>query len=65
MWGAFLDERTGLSFARVTVSRNESVVSVYNIFIFTCYYRSRDSLVGIATGYGVDDQGGGREFESR
>jgi hypothetical protein len=28
------------------------------------YQRSRDSSVGIATGYGLDDQEG-REFESR
>jgi hypothetical protein len=28
------------------------------------YRRSRDSSVGIATGYGLDDQGR-REFESR
>jgi hypothetical protein len=27
--------------------------------------RSRDSSAGIATGYGLDDQGRGREFESR
>jgi hypothetical protein len=36
MWSVLSDERTGLSFARVTVSSNESVVSVYNLQ-FTCY----------------------------
>jgi hypothetical protein len=34
------------------------------IFVSNCSYRSRDSSVGIATGYGLDDQGE-REFESR
>jgi hypothetical protein len=36
MWGALSDERTGLSFARVTVSSNKSVVSMYSLH-FTCY----------------------------
>jgi hypothetical protein len=36
MWGALSDERMGLSFARVTVSSNKSVVSVYNLY-FTYY----------------------------
>jgi hypothetical protein len=36
MWGALSDERTGLLFARVTVSSNKSVVSMYNLH-FTCY----------------------------
>jgi hypothetical protein len=36
MWGALSDERTGLSFARVTVSSNKSVVRMYNLH-FTCY----------------------------
>jgi hypothetical protein len=35
-WGALSDERTGLSFARVTVSSNKFVVIMYN-FYFTCY----------------------------
>jgi hypothetical protein len=35
-WGALYDERTHLSFARVTVSSNKSVVSMYNLH-FTCY----------------------------
>jgi hypothetical protein len=35
-WGALSDERTDLSFARVTVSSNKSVVSMYNLH-FTCY----------------------------
>jgi hypothetical protein len=35
MWGALSDERTGLSFVRVTVSSNKSVVSLYNLH-FTC-----------------------------
>jgi hypothetical protein len=35
MWGALSDERTGLSFARITVSSNKSVVSMYNLhFIY-------------------------------
>jgi hypothetical protein len=37
MWGALSDERTGLSFARVTVSSNKSVVSMYNICIYNIY----------------------------
>jgi hypothetical protein len=36
MWGAVTEERTGLSFVRVTVSSNKSVVSMYNLH-FTCY----------------------------
>jgi hypothetical protein len=36
MWGALSDERTGLSFARVTISSSKSVVSMYNLH-FTCY----------------------------
>jgi hypothetical protein len=31
MWDALSDERTGLSFARVTVSSNKSVVSTYSL----------------------------------
>jgi hypothetical protein len=37
MWGALSDERTGMSFASVTVSSNKSVVSMYNLH-FTYYY---------------------------
>jgi hypothetical protein len=36
MWGALSDDWTGLSFARVTVSSNKSVVSMYNLH-FICY----------------------------
>jgi hypothetical protein len=36
MWGTPSDERMGLLFARVTVSSNKSVVSMYNLH-FTCY----------------------------
>jgi hypothetical protein len=36
MLGAISDERTGLSFARVTLSTNKSVVSMYNLH-FTCF----------------------------
>jgi hypothetical protein len=36
MWGSLSDERTGLSFARVTVRSSKSVVSMYNLH-FTCY----------------------------
>jgi hypothetical protein len=36
MWSALSDERTGLLFARVTVSSNKSVVSMYNLY-FTRY----------------------------
>jgi hypothetical protein len=36
MWGARSDERTGLSFPKVTVSSNKSVASMY-ILHFTCY----------------------------
>jgi hypothetical protein len=31
MWAALSDERTGLSFARVTVNSNKSAVSMYNL----------------------------------
>jgi hypothetical protein len=34
------------------------------LFLLSYYTRSRDSSVGIATGYGLDDQGK-REYESR
>jgi hypothetical protein len=37
MWGAFSDERTCLSFAKVTVSSNKSIVSMYNLH-FICMY---------------------------
>jgi hypothetical protein len=40
---------------------NAALVLFYTFIIFV---RSRDSSVGIATGYGLDDQGE-REFESR
>jgi hypothetical protein len=33
MWDALFDERTGLSFARVTVSSSKSLVSVYNLHL--------------------------------
>jgi hypothetical protein len=36
MYGALSEERTGLSFSRVTVSSNKSLVSMYNLY-FTCY----------------------------
>jgi hypothetical protein len=36
MWGALSEERTGLSFARVTVRSNKSVVIMYNLH-FTFY----------------------------
>jgi hypothetical protein len=36
MWDALSDESTGLSFARVTVSSNKSVVNIYNLHS-TCY----------------------------
>jgi hypothetical protein len=36
MWGTLSDERMGLSFAKVTVSSNKSVVSMYYLQ-FTCY----------------------------
>jgi hypothetical protein len=38
MWAAFSDGRTGLSFARVTVSSNMSVVSTYNLLVIKCIY---------------------------
>jgi hypothetical protein len=37
---------------------------IFIIYYATYHHGSRDSSVGIATGYGLDDQGG-REFESR
>jgi hypothetical protein len=36
MWGALSDERTGLSFARVTVKSSKSAASMYNLH-FACY----------------------------
>jgi hypothetical protein len=33
MWGALFDERTGLSFARVTVSNSKSAVSMYIVHV--------------------------------
>jgi hypothetical protein len=36
MWGALSDEKTCLSFARVTVSSVKSVVNMYSLH-FTCY----------------------------
>jgi hypothetical protein len=38
MWGALSDERTGLSFAWVTVSSNKSVVSMYILHVIKCMY---------------------------
>jgi hypothetical protein len=43
MWGALSDERTGLSFARVTISSNKYVVSMYNLH-FTCYIQHIQGL---------------------
>jgi hypothetical protein len=46
MWGALSDEKTGLSFARVAVSSNKSVVSMYifymliNVCIYNIYKTS-------------------------
>jgi hypothetical protein len=39
------------------------LLKVLEILISSYLHGSRDSSVGIATGYGLDDQGGG-EFES-
>jgi hypothetical protein len=46
-WGTLSDERLGLSFARVTVSTNKSVVSIYNLIlrVIKCIYTQH-----IATG---------------
>jgi hypothetical protein len=40
MWGSLSDERTGQSFASVTVSSNKSVVSTYNLHlhVINCMY---------------------------
>jgi hypothetical protein len=38
MWGALSDERMGLLFARVTVSSNKSVVSMYILHVIKCMY---------------------------
>jgi hypothetical protein len=46
MWGALSDERTGLSFARVTVSSSSSVVSMYNLH-FTSYYMYIQYIQGL------------------
>jgi hypothetical protein len=34
-----------------------SLKYIYSIYVITCFNRSRDRAVGIATGYGLDDQG--------
>jgi hypothetical protein len=40
MWGALSDERTGLSFARVTVSSNKSVVcTIYILHVIKFMYK--------------------------
>jgi hypothetical protein len=51
-----LDRRLSLSQSRFGLKRIISNISSR---------RRRDSSVGIATGYGLDEQGGGRQFESR
>jgi hypothetical protein len=40
MWDALSDERTGLSSARVTVSSNKPVASMYNLYlhVIKCMY---------------------------
>jgi hypothetical protein len=38
LWGALSDERTGLSFVRVIVSSNMSIVRMYNILTFHMLY---------------------------
>jgi hypothetical protein len=39
VWGALSDERTGLSFTRVTVSSNKSVVcTIYTLHVIKCLY---------------------------
>jgi hypothetical protein len=38
VYGALSDEREGLPFARVTVSSNKSVVSMYNLHVIKCMY---------------------------
>jgi hypothetical protein len=38
VWGALSDEKTGMSFVRVTVSNSKSVVSMFNIVTFYTLY---------------------------
>jgi hypothetical protein len=38
MWGALSDEKTGLLFARVTVSSTKSVVSMYSLHFIKSIY---------------------------
>jgi hypothetical protein len=47
---------------KLLVKDNNSAAGIFDQLSHV--YRSRDSSVGIATGYGLDDQGE-REFESR
>jgi hypothetical protein len=58
MWGALSDETTVLYFARVTaVISLLSVCTIYVLQVIKCV--SRDSAVGIATGFWLDDGGVG------
>jgi hypothetical protein len=47
MWGALSDERTGLSFARVTVSSSKSVVicTIYMLYVIKCTYNIHETSV--------------------
>jgi hypothetical protein len=53
---------TAVSPRFLNISLHKYAISVLYIYFFLL--RSRHSSVGIATGYGMDDQEG-REFESR
>jgi hypothetical protein len=58
-------------FSYVSISTNQAFKKIYSLFRITNIFQSRDSSVGIALGYGLDDQGsrgsipgGGWEFFS-
>jgi hypothetical protein len=53
MWGALFDESTGLSFARVTVSSNKSVVKyvqfTFYMLLNVCIYNIHKASVSLGS----------------
>jgi hypothetical protein len=52
MWGAFSDERTGLSFARVTVSSSKSIVIMYILYVIKRMYMYKCMYIQYIQGLG-------------
>jgi hypothetical protein len=53
MWGDLSDERTGLSFARVTVSSNKSVSmysTIYILHVLVCIYNIYEYKASVSSG---------------